>query len=189
MKSEQETLSLALRRARTCLHIVCVFRGCHAQVVNNLDPSHVSSACQAEENKCMTTQLYHCCHLNSRSAVSDAGVHLPCTQGFAAHSLFLTSDTPDAPTMSAADNMTAARQKVGPPSILGANPNSYFLKSIQIHKRMDMFNGLFSLYMNGRFFLQKDVTEEFWTENPTALTELLIKDVQWCEQHFRKVSR
>ena len=42
----------------------------------NLDPSRVSPACQAEENagnfNCMTTQVSHCCHLNSRSAVSDA---------------------------------------------------------------------------------------------------------------------
>ena len=46
----------------------------------DLDPSHVSPACQAEENvvcnfKCMTTQLSHCCHLISRSAVSDTGVY------------------------------------------------------------------------------------------------------------------
>ena len=100
----------------------------------NLDPSHVSSACQAEENvvcnfKRMTTQLFHCCHLNSRSAVSDEGVYLPCIQGFAVHSLFPTSNMPGAPTMSTADNMTAARQKVGHPGILGANPNSYFLKT------------------------------------------------------------
>ena len=31
--------------------------------------------------------------------------------------------------------------------------------------------------------------EEFWTEDPTALTELLVKDVQWYEQHFRKTSK
>ena len=131
----------------------------------------------------------HCCHLSSRSAVSDAGVHLPCIQGLAVHSLFLASDMPGAPTMSTADNMTAARQKVGHPGILGANPNSHCLKSIPICQCMDMFNGMFSLYMNGRFFQPKAVKEEFWTEDPTALTELLVRDVQWYEQHFRKVSK
>ena len=30
---------------------------------------------------------------------------------------------------------------------------------------------------------------KFWAEDPTALTELLVKDVQWYEQHFRKVSK
>ena len=81
--------------------------------------------------------------------------------------------------------MTAARQKVGPPSILGANPSSYFLRDHPDVNRMDMFNGFFSLYMNGRFFRQKDVTENFWAEDPTALTELLVTDSQWYEQHFR----
>ena len=54
---------------------------------------------------------------------------------------------------------------------------------------MDMFNTMFSLHMNGRFFRQKDVKEEFWTEDPTALTELLVGDVQGYEQRFRKVSK
>ena len=40
--------------------------------------------------------------------------------------------------------------------ILGANPNSHFLKDIPILRRMDMFNGMFSLYMNGRFFQQRE---------------------------------
>ena len=91
--------------------------------------------------------------------------------------------------MSTADNMTAARQKVGSPAILGANPNSYFLRDHDITNRMDTFNGIFSLYMNGRFFRQKDVKKEFWTEDPTALTELLVTDVQWFEQYFRKTSK
>ena len=85
--------------------------------------------------------------------------------------------------------MTAARQKVGPPSILGANPNSYFLGDHDDVNRMDMFNGIFSLYMNGRFFRQKDVNKDFWTEDPTALTELLVTDTQWYEQYFRKTSK
>ena len=48
---------------------------------------------------------------------------------------------------------------------------------------------IFSLYLSGRFFRQKDVKQEFWTEDPTALTELLVTDVQWYEQHFRKTSK
>ena len=54
---------------------------------------------------------------------------------------------------------------------------------------MDMFNSMFSLYVNGRFFQQRTVKEEFWTEDSTALAELLVKDTQWYEQHFRKVSK
>ena len=53
---------------------------------------------------------------------------------------------------------------------------------------MDMFNGFFNLYMNGRFFRQKDVAKDFWAEDPTALTELLVTDSQWYERHFRKTS-
>ena len=48
---------------------------------------------------------------------------------------------------------------------------------------------MFSLYMNGRFFQQREVKEEFWTEDPIALTKLLVTDVQWYEQHFRKTSK
>ena len=54
---------------------------------------------------------------------------------------------------------------------------------------MDMFNGMFSLYLNGRFFKQKSVREEFWAEDPTPLTELLVKDGQWYDQYFRMVSK
>ena len=54
---------------------------------------------------------------------------------------------------------------------------------------MDMFNGFFSLYMNGRFFRQKDVAKDLWAEDPTALTELLVTDNQWYEQYFRKTSK
>ena len=163
----------------------------------DLDPSHVSPAFQAEENvvcnfKCMTTQPFHGCHLISRSAVSDVGVYLLSSQSSlssAAYSFPVVSKIPGAPTKSTADNMTAARQKVGSPSILGANPNSYFLRDHDITNRMDMFNGMFSLYMSCRFFNQKDVKKEFWTEDPTSLTELLVTDVQWYEQYFRKVSK
>ena len=93
------------------------------------------------------------------------------------------------PSRSTADNMTAARQKVGPPSILGANPNNYFLGDHPDVNRMDLFNGFFGLYMNGRFFRQKDVNKGFWMEDPTALTELLVTDTQWYEQYFRSTSK
>ena len=160
----------------------------------DLDPSHASSACQAEENvvcnfKCMTTQVSHCGHFTSRSAVSDAGAYLPCLSSSAVHSLALASNMPGAPTKSTADNMTASRQKVGPPSILGADPTQTATSSRTL-RSTDVWTCSMacSASMNGRFFRQKDVKEEFWTEDPTALTELLVNDVQWCEQHFRKLS-
>ena len=157
----------------------------------------VSPAFQAEENvvcnlDCMTTQHIHDCHLISRSAVPDAGVclqGLPSSLSFAVSLIPVVSEMPGAPTKSAADKMTAARHKVGPPAILGANPNSYFLRDHNINNRMSMFNDIFSLYMNGRFFRQKEMKKEFWTEDPTALTELLVTDVQWYERHFRKTSK
>ena len=101
----------------------------------DLDPMHVSPAFQAEENvvcnfDCRTTQLVHSCHSVSRRAGSDAGVYLPSLSSdfsFAVNPILVVSEMPGAPTRSTADNMTAARRKVGPPSILGANPNSYFL--------------------------------------------------------------
>ena len=93
---------------------------------------------------------------------------------------------PGAPTRSTADNLAAARQKVGPPSILGANPSSYFLKSMPNLQRMDMFNGM---YLNGRFLHQKAVQEEFWTEDPTALTELLVSDCSSEPVHLRLCTR
>ena len=160
----------------------------------NLDPSHVSSACQAEENvvcdfKCLTTPVSHCCYVDSRSAATGAGVHLPSTLGLAVYSLSCTSSMPGPPTKSTMNNLAAARQKVGPPSTLGANPRSYFLKQMPDYQRMDVFNGMFSLYLNDRLFKQKSVREEFWAEDPTALTELLVKDGQWYDQHFRKVSK
>ena len=126
-------------------------------------------------------------HSVSRRAASDAGVYL---QGLSSHSYFVVnpilvvSEMPGAPARSTADNMTAARQKVGPTKILGANPSSYFLRDIPA-VRMDMFNGFINLYNNGRFFRQKQVSEGFWAEDPTALTELLVRDSQWYEQHFR----
>ena len=155
---------MTLKRVRVCLHSMYV-QGSSCTYSVDLYPSHVSPACQAEENvvcnfKCMTTQLSHGCHLNSRSAVSDAGVYLPSSQSSlssAVHPLTVVDKMPGAPTRSTADNMTAARQKVGSPAILGANPDSHILRDHEVTNRMDMFNGIFSLYMNGRFFRQKDV--------------------------------
>ena len=163
----------------------------------DLDPSHASPAFQAEENvvcnfNCRTTQLAYGCHYVSRRAVSDVGVYLPSLpsdSSLVVYPSLVVSKMPGAPTRSTADNMTAARQKVGPPSILGANPHSYFLGDHADVNRMDMFNGFFSLYMNGRFFRQKDVNKDFWAEDPTALTELLVTDTQWYEQYFRSTSK
>ena len=47
----------------------------------DLDPSHVLSACQAEENvvcnlNCLVASLSYCCHFDSRSAVTGPGVDL-----------------------------------------------------------------------------------------------------------------
>ena len=52
-----------------------------------------------------------------------------------------------------------------------------------------MFNGFINLYNNGRFFRQRDVAEDFWAEDPTALTELLVSDSQWYDQFFRSTSK
>ena len=83
------------------------------------------------------------------------GVQLPYALGLAVHSLFCTSSVPGAPTKSTMDNVAAARQTVGSPSNLGAIPRSYFLKTMPDLQRMDMFNGMFNLYLSGRFFKQK----------------------------------
>ena len=144
--------------ARAPAQSMCV-QGSACTYSDDLDPSHVSPAFQAEENvvcnfNCMTTQLVHCCHYISRSAVSDVGVYLPSSPSsfsFAVNPIPVVSKMPGAPTQSTADNMTAARQKVGSPAVLGAHPGSYFLRDHPDFNRMDMFNGIFSLYINGRF--------------------------------------
>ena len=163
---------------------MCV-QGSSCTYSGDLDPMHVFTAFQAEENvvcnfNCQTTRLVHSRHSVSRRAASDAGVYL---QGLSSHfylvvnPILVVSEMPGAPTRSTADNMTAARQKVGSPKILGANPSSYFLRDVPAVNRMDMFNGFINLYTNGRFFRQKEVSEGFWAEDPTALTELLVKEL------------
>ena len=99
---------------------------------------------------------------------------------------------PGAPTKSAMDNshnIAAARQKVGPPSILGAHPSSHFLKQLSNYQRMDMFNTMFNLYLNGRFFKQESVRNEFWMEDPRPLTQLLTHDGHWYDAYFRRASK
>ena len=163
----------------------------------DLDPSHVSTAFQAEENvvcnlDCRTTQLDYSCRSVSRKAASDIGVYLlslSIDHSFAVDSIIVVSKMPGAPIRSTADNITAARQKVGHPNILGANPRSHFLRDLPDVTRMDTFNGFFSLYVNGRFFRQKDVAENFWAEDPTALTEVLVNDSHWYHQHFQRPSK
>ena len=88
----------------------------------------VSPAFQAEENvvcnsNCRATQFVHSRHSVSRRAVSDAGVNL---QGLSSHfyimvnPILVVSEMQGAPTRSTANNMTAKRQTVGSPRILGA---------------------------------------------------------------------
>ena len=125
-------------------------QGSSCKYSGDLDPMRVSPAFQAEENvvcnfNCRTAQLVHSRHSVSRRAVPDAGVYL---QGLSSHfylvvnPILVVSEMPGAPTRSTADNTTAARQKVGSPRILGANPNSYFLRDIPSVNRMDMFQWL-----------------------------------------------
>ena len=54
---------------------------------------------------------------------------------------------------------------------------------------LQLFKLKSNLYNNGRFFRQKDVAKDFWTEDPTALTDLLVTDSQWYEQHVRGSSK
>ena len=106
------------------------------------------------------------------------------------HSLFFTSSMPGAPTRSTADNVTAARQKVGPPSILGANPGSYFLRSVPNLQRMGRVQWhdqplrewpVFPAEVSARRILDR-------RSNSTHRVACL-KDIQWYKQHFRKVSK
>ena len=141
---------------------------------------------------CRTAQSVHSRHSVSRRAVFDAGVNL---QDLSSHfsivvnPILVVSEMPGTPTRSTADNMTAKRQQVGSPKILGANPDSYFLRDIPAVTRMDMFNQFINLYNNGRFFRQKSVAKDYWTEDPTTLTDLLVTDSQWYEQYFRGASK
>ena len=183
-----------------CAHVPAqsmYVQGSSCTYSGDLDPMLVSPAFQAEENvvcnfNCRTAQSVHSRHSVSRRAVSDAGVNL---QDLSSHfsivvnPIFVVSEMPGAPTRSTADNMTAKRQKVGSPKILGANPDSYFLRDIPAVTRMDMFNQFINLYNNGRFFRQKSVAKDYWTEDPTTLTDLLVTDSQWYEQYFRGASK
>ena len=183
-----------------CAHVPAqsmYVQGSSCTYSGDLDPMLVSPAFQAEENvvcnfNCRTAQSVHSRHSVSRRAVSDAGVNLQDLSGhfsIVVNPIFVVSEMPGAPTRSTADNMTAKRQKVGSPKILGANPNSYFLRDIPAVTRMDMFNQFINLYNNGRFFRQKSVAKDYWTEDPTTLTDLLVTDSQWYEQYFRGASK
>ena len=151
----------------------------------DLDPSHV--VCNFNR---LVASLSYCCPLDSRSAVTGPGVDLlsPPTS-FAVYLLLHSSSMPGAPTKSTMDNIAAARQKVGPPSILGAHPNSHFLKQMSNYQRMDMFNTMFNFYLNGRFFKQESAHNELGMEDPRALTELLTHGGHWYDAHFRRVSK
>ena len=78
-------------------------------------------------------------------------VYLPSPHVCALDQLILIRETPGAPTKSALDNQTMRRQQVGSPKILGAHPNSRVLKAARKFQRMDMFNTMFNLYLNGRY--------------------------------------
>ena len=176
-----------------CAHVPAqsmYVQGSSCTYSGDLDPMLVSPAFQAEENvvcnfNCRTAQIVQSCHSVSKRAVSDAGVNL---QDLSSHfcvvvnPILVVSEMPGAPTRSTAENMTAKRQKVGSPKILGANPDSYFLRDIPTVTRMDMFNQFINLYNNGRLFRQKSVARDYWTEDPTTLTDLLVTDSQWYEQ-------
>ena len=113
----------------------------------NLDPSRVSSACQAEESvvcnfNCLGAPLSHCCHLDLTSAVTGPEVDLRTSSSFAVDSLLHSSSMHGPPTQSTLDNIAAARQRVGTPANLGAHPNSHFLKQLSNFQRMDMFSNV-----------------------------------------------
>ena len=161
----------------------------------NLDPSHVSSACQAEENvvcnfKCLVAPVSHCCHLDSRSAVTGPEVDLRSAPSFAVYSLLHPSSMPGPPTKSTMDNLTATRQKVGPPSILGAHPTQPLPQAdVQLsahgHVQWDVQPLLEWPLLQAEVSARRILD----AEDPTALTELLTNDGQWCDQHFRRVSK
>ena len=162
-----------------CAHVPaqCMYvQGSSCTYSGDLDRMLVSPAYQAEENvvcnlDCRLAQFAYSRHTVSRRAITHAGVNL---QGLPNHCAFVVkpftvvNKMPGAPTRSAADNMTAKREQVGSPKILGANPNSYFLRTIPDVTRMDMFNQFINLYNNGRFFRQKSMVEEYGTEDPTT---------------------
>ena len=151
----------------------------------DLETSH-NEICNIE---CSVAYLSHCCHLESRSAVLGQEVHLLSPSSVAVDSLIQPSKMPGPPTKSTMDNKTARRQEVGNPKNLGAHPHSHFLKNLSRYHRMGMFNTMFNLYMTGRFFKQDSVSQEFWMDYPRPLTELLTKDGQWYDSHFRGVSK
>ena len=183
-----------------CAHVPaqCMYvQGSSCTYSGDLDRMLVSPAYQAEENvvcnlDCRLAQFAYSRHTVSRRAITHAGVNL---QGLPNHCAFVVnpftvvSKMPGAPTRSAADNMTAKREQVGSPKILGANPNSYFLRTIPDVTRMDMFNQFINLYNNGRFFRQKSMVEEYGTEDPTTLIDLLVEDTLWYEQYFKGASK
>ena len=81
------------------------------------------------------------------------------------------------------------RQQVGNPKLLGAHPNSQFLRSMLKYQRTDMLNTMLDLYLNGRFFQQDSVSRESWMEDPRPLAKLLIEDRQWYDSHFLGLSK
>ena len=96
---------------------------------------------------------------------------------------------PGLPKRFTLDNHAVLRQQVGNPKLLGAHPNSHFLRTMQKYLRMDMFNTMFNLYLSGRFFQQDSASKDFWMEDPRPLTKLLNEDRQWYDSHFLGLSK
>ena len=97
-----------------------------------LHDTWLGSATSSEESvicnlECSVAHLSHCCHLESRSAVSAQEVDLLPPFSVAVDLLI---QMPGAPTRSTMRNLAASRQKVGNPKNLGAHPNSHFLKHL-----------------------------------------------------------
>ena len=158
---------MTLKGVRACLRRAC-----------NLDPMLVSSAFQAEENVVCNFYLAGLLSLFIVAILSQEELSLTreliskaylATSSIVVNPNLVVSEMPGAPTRSTADNMTAARQRVGSPRILGANPNSYFLRDIPAVNRMDMFNGFINLYMNGRFSVR-----EMWLRTSGQKTQQLL---------------
>ena len=136
--------------------------------------SHSLQALQAEENvvcnlECSIVHLDSCCHVPSRKGALGQEVALqpPCSSTALGLPVLLR-DMPGPPVRSTLDNQTLRRQQVGNPKLFGVHPNNHFLKAMYKYQRMDMFNGIFRLSLDGRFFQQAAVSKDFWTEGPRS---------------------
>ena len=149
----------------------------------SLDLSQENVVCNLD----FSVALDSCCRFVSRSGVLRREVHLPSPMACALDSSDLSRDMPGPPARSTLANQTLRRQQVGNPKLLGAHPNSHFLKAMPKYQRVDMFNTMFNMYLSGRFFKQDAVSKEYWmeVEDIRPLTKLLTED----RQNFLDVPR